>query len=418
MSAKGDMFYAWTNSSEIKGECGGAVATLLQYALSSKMVDAVLAVAKGADVYDAKLELITDPAEIPKVAGSLHCGTLLIPKMVKKYLNGAKDMKIAVPVKGCDAKGFYELAKRNQINLDNVIMIGVNCGGTVSPVVAREMIAEKYGVNPDNVFKEEIDKGQFIIEYTDEKGGHQEKGIKIDELEEVGLGRRANCQRCETKIPRQADLACGNWGVFGEKAGKATFVEVCSEKGAALFDAAVNAKVLSTCAPDPKGLEIRGKVENVMIKMGKKGQTKQFATLGEGTEKLQKIMKITSRCIACRACIENCPVCYCVECSTAKPHLVAPGQQPPDFMFHMIRFAHIADSCVNCGQCQELCPMEIPNALLMHAQQVELEKMFGHKPGVSMELPVLGFAEEADERARLNATGSDMIYENVFGEQQ
>ena len=87
-------------------------------------------------------------------------------------------------------------------------------------------------------------------------------------------------------------------------------------------------------------------------------------------------------------------------------------------MFHMIRFAHIADSCVNCGQCQELCPMEIPNALLMHAQQVELEKMFGHKPGVSMELPVLGFAEEADERARLNATGSDMIYENVFGEQQ
>ena len=87
-------------------------------------------------------------------------------------------------------------------------------------------------------------------------------------------------------------------------------------------------------------------------------------------------------------------------------------------MFQLIRFAHIADSCVNCGQCQELCPMDIPNALYMHAQQVELEKMFGHKPGVDMELPVLGFAEEAAERARLNATGSDMIYENVFGEQQ
>ena len=418
MSAKGDMFYAWTNSSEIKGECGGAVATLLQHALTSKMVDGVLAVRKGADVYDARLELITDPAEIPKVAGSLHCGTLLIPKMIKKYLNGAKDMKLAVPVKGCDAKAFYELAKRNQLNLDNVIMIGVNCGGTVSPAVAREMILTKYGVNPDSVFKEEIDKGQFIIEYTDESGKHQEKGIKIDELEAEGLGRRQNCQRCETKIPRQADLACGNWGVFGEKAGKATFVEVCSAKGAALFDSAVNAKVLSTCAPDPKGLEIRGKVENVMIKMGKKAQAKQFAELGEGTEKLQKIMKITSRCIACHACIENCPICYCVECSTKKPHLIEPGQQPPDFMFHMIRFAHIADSCVNCGQCQELCPMEIPNALLMHAQQVELEKMFGHVPGQDMELPVLGFAEEADERARLNATGSDMIYENVFGEQQ
>jgi formate dehydrogenase subunit beta len=83
-------------------------------------------------------------------------------------------------------------------------------------------------------------------------------------------------------------------------------------------------------------------------------------------------------------------------------------------MFHLIRFAHIADSCVNCGQCQELCPSEIPNALFMHSQQVELEKMFGHVPGLDMELPLMAFAEERVERARLHNTGSDMIYENVF----
>ncbi|MDD3257102.1 MAG: coenzyme F420 hydrogenase/dehydrogenase beta subunit N-terminal domain-containing protein, partial [Methanocorpusculum sp.] len=144
MSAKGDMFYAWTTSSDIKGECGGAVTSFLQHALANKMVDAVLAVRRGADLYDAKLELITDPAEIPKAAGSLHCGTLLSAKMVKKYLNGANDLKIAVPVKGCDAMAFYELAKRTQINLDNVILIGLNCGGTVSPITARDMIADKY----------------------------------------------------------------------------------------------------------------------------------------------------------------------------------------------------------------------------------------------------------------------------------
>ncbi|MDD4133443.1 MAG: coenzyme F420 hydrogenase/dehydrogenase beta subunit N-terminal domain-containing protein, partial [Methanocorpusculum sp.] len=44
MSAKGDMFYAWTTSSDIKGECGGAVTSFLQHALANKMVDAVLAV--------------------------------------------------------------------------------------------------------------------------------------------------------------------------------------------------------------------------------------------------------------------------------------------------------------------------------------------------------------------------------------
>ena len=46
------------------------------------------------------------------------------------------------------------------------------------------MIAEKFGVDPDTVHKEEIDKGQFIIEY---EGGH--KGISIDELEEEGYGQ-------------------------------------------------------------------------------------------------------------------------------------------------------------------------------------------------------------------------------------
>ncbi len=41
---KDDMFYAWTNDQEIakKAECGGAVTTLLKYALEKKIVDAVL----------------------------------------------------------------------------------------------------------------------------------------------------------------------------------------------------------------------------------------------------------------------------------------------------------------------------------------------------------------------------------------
>ena len=411
MTKKGDMLYAWTNDAEIqkKGELGGAVTTLWKYALESKTVDAVLVISKGKDLYDAKPTLITDPAQLANTAGSLHCGTLLLPKLIKKYFDGAKDKKIGVTVKGCDAMAFYELAKRKQINLDNIYMIGVNCGGSVSPVLARKMIADKYGVDPDTVHKEEIDKGQFIIEY---EGGH--KGISVDELEEHGYGRRPNCRRCKMKIPRQADLACGNWGVIGPRAGKATFVEVCSAKGAALVDGAVKKGLLATEAPNPKGLEIRGKVEGAMFKLGDKCRAGDFAALGEGKDRLKKIMEATSRCIKCYSCISACPICYCVDCTTKNPVYVRSGQVPPDFMFHLIRFAHIADSCVNCGQCQELCPAEIPNALFMHAQQVELEKMFGHVPGLDMELPIHAFVEERAERARLSNTGSDMIYENVF----
>jgi len=124
-------------------------------------------------------------------------------------------------------------------------------------------------------------------------------------------------------------------------------------------------------------------------------------------------MTETSRCIKCYSCIEACPICYCVDCTTKNPAYVKPGEVPPNLMFHLIRFAHIADSCVNCGQCQELCAMDIRNALFMHALQVDLQEMFGFVPGVDMTLPVLALVEENEERARLSATGSDQIF-NIF----
>ncbi|MDD3933003.1 MAG: Coenzyme F420 hydrogenase/dehydrogenase, beta subunit C-terminal domain, partial [Methanoculleus sp.] len=351
MAAKGDMVYAWTTSPDIAkvAECGGAVTGLLKFALENNIVDGVLAVKKGVDLYDAVPTFITDPADLAETAGSLHCGTLLLAKLIKKYLNGAQDQRIAVTVKGCDAMGIYELAKRNQVNLDNLLLIGVNCGGSVSPVSARKMIREKFGVDPNDVVKEEIDKGQFIIVTKD----GQHKGISMDELEEAGFGRRSNCRRCKMKIPRQADLACGNWGVIGDKAGKATFVEVCSEKGADLLSRAAKAGAVATEPANPKGIEIRGKVEGAMLKLGDKWRARYFEGLGSGKERLQKMMEDSSRCTKCYACIDNCPICYCVECSTKKPYLVPPGVLPVPFMFHLIRYAHVADSCVNCGQCEE-----------------------------------------------------------------
>jgi formate dehydrogenase subunit beta len=377
MAKKGDMLYAWTNDAEIKkkAELGGAVTAIWKYALESKAVDGVLVITKGTDLYDAQPVLIKDPKELAKTAGSLHCGTLLLPKLIHKYFDGAKDMKIGVTVKGCDAMAFYELAKRKQINLDNIVMIGVNCGGSVSPVLARKMIADKYGVDPNTVHKEEIDKGQFIIEY---EGGH--KGISVDELEEAGYGRRSNCRRCKYKVPRQADLACGTWGVVGEKAGKATFVEVCSEKGAKLVDGAVKSGVLATEAANPKGLEIRGKVEGAMLKLGDKWRKKDFGALGSNM--WETINRETSRCIRCYSCIENCPVCFTAADELKKNSLmVKPGEVPPNPMFHLRRFAHISDSCINCGQCEELCAMDIPLALFSHAIRVEGDATFDPKLG-------------------------------------
>jgi len=380
MVAKGDLLYAWTTDNALAGkaECGGAVTGLLRYALENKIVDVVVAVSKGFDLYDAVPVAITDPKELDKTAGSLHCGTVLLSTFIKNYLEGAKTMKVGVVVKGCDLMGLLEQAKRDEINLKNVITIGVNCGGSVNPTLARKMIKEKYGVDPDTVHKEEIDKGQFIIEY---EGGH--KGISMDELEEEGYGRRTNCRRCKYKIPRQADLACGNWGVIGEKAGKATFVEVCSDKGADLVSKAVTAKKILVENASQKGIEIRGKTEGAMLKLGEKWRKKDFSALRDTL--WDTINKETSRCIKCYSCIEKCPVCTATMFKDrADSLMVRRGVLPADPMFHMRRFAHISDSCINCGQCEELCPMDIPLALFSHAIRVEADNAFEPKLGKSV----------------------------------
>jgi formate dehydrogenase subunit beta len=377
MVGKGDMVYAWATDADVlkKGECGGAITALQRYALESGMIDAVLAVKRGADVYDAVPVLVTDPADLADTAGSLHCGTLLLSKTVKNYLDTARNTRIGVTVKGCDLMGIIELAKRGAIDMDRLLLLGVNCGGSVSPVSARRMIADKFEVDPDQVHKEEIDKGQFIIEY---EGGH--KGIKIDDLEDEGYGRRSNCRRCLYKVPRQADLACGNWGVIGDKAGKATFVEVCSEKGAELLNKAAAAGAIATEAPIPKGLEIRGKTEGAMLKLGNKWRKKDFEALA--SDLWGTIGRETARCIKCYSCIENCPVCFPVaEELKGSSRMVSSGEVPPNPMFHLRRFAHISDTCVNCGQCEELCPMDIPLALFSHAIRTEGDSAFKPKLG-------------------------------------
>jgi formate dehydrogenase subunit beta len=379
-----DMYYALSPDEEIaaSGECGGAVTSILKFLLEEGIVDAVLAVKKGADLYDAVPTLITDPEEVIETAGSLHCGTLNMAKVIHKYLDGAQDMKIAVTTKPCDAMTIVELMKRKQINQDNVVMIGINCGGTLPPVQAREMIEKFYEIDPDTVVKEEIAKGNLVIETADDA----EKEVSIDELEDQGYGRRTNCRRCETNIPKMADLAMGNWGVIGPQAGKATFVEVFSEKGAEILDKAIKANVLKVQDPVPKGIEIRANIDKAMVNLANKWQTRNFEESDE-LMNLDQYLDEFDKCIKCYGCREACPICFCRECSIESESVnwVPKGELPPSPMFHFVRMLHMVDSCTNCGQCEEVCPAEIPLARIFHKINVELQDVFDYHPGYDVE---------------------------------
>ena len=131
---------------------------------------------------------------------------------------------------------------------------------------------------------------------------------------------------------------------------------------------------------NPKGIEIRGKVEGAMLNLGNKWRKKDFGALA--SDLWGTIGRETGRCIKCYSCIENCPVCFPVAKDfKGGSRMIASGEVPPNPMFHLRRFAHISDSCINCGQCEELCPMEIPLALFSHAIRTEGDSAFESKLG-------------------------------------
>ena len=396
-----DMAYAYSANDAIKekGEYGGAVTTIMKYLLEEGIVDAVVAVEEGWDLYDAQPILITDPEDVIKSAGSLHCGTLNLAKFLSKYLDGARDMKVAITCKPCDAMTIRELMRKGKIIEDNVIMIGVNCGGTMPPVDTIKMIKEVYEMDPTKIVKEEIEKGKLVMGYAD----GTEKAFKIDDLEKEGKGRRENCQRCTMNIPTNADLALGNWGVIGELSGKATFVEVCSEKGADILTKVTDAGLIEVAEPIPKGVEIREKIDNVMVKNASKQREKDFAgTTGDILDVLKMYKDQLSKCMKCYGCREACPLCFCEDCCLEAdgPEWVPGGYTPAAPFFHLTRMVHMADACTNCGQCSEVCPCEIPVSKIWATVNQKIRDEFDYYSGIDNTDTPLPFTEFEDTGTR------------------
>jgi formate dehydrogenase subunit beta len=380
---KGDTYLARSPDEEIleKAEYGGAVTSLLKFALESGRVDAVLAVkARDGNRYDGIPVLITDPQEVIEAAGALHCASPNIARCLKEHLNGASDLRIAVTCRPCDAKAIIELAKREQINLENLLLVGLNCTGTLPPVAAQKMFDEEFGVNPADVVGEDIEDGKLTIRLKD----GTEKERDLAELEAKGYGRRENCRRCETGIPTMADVACGKWGVVGRKA---TFVEVCSEKGSDLVDGAIEAGCILVEQPDEEAVAIREAKAEAATELAREWQERDFAPFKAMSldERFDYWFGQFNQCIKCFGCRDACPICYCTDCWLEPDRgFVIGGEIPPDAMWPMVRAVHVMDSCVNCGQCQDVCSMNLPLSRFIFMLNREIAAIFKYEPGMDV----------------------------------
>jgi formate dehydrogenase subunit beta len=377
---------AWSSDKRIleRAEHGGVVTALLKFALETDMVDAVLTLKpRESSRYEGVPTLITDPEKVIETAGSMHCTSPNIARCLKEYLDGALDLRVAMTGKPCDVRAIIELAKRNQVDRENLILVGLNCTGTLHAATARRMIREQIGLDPDDVAREDIEDGILTITLRD--GTQIEKDLA--RLEEQGYGRRENCRRCDVPIPTMADLACGRWGTNGAKR---TWVETCSEKGAELLQAAIDAGAIQVEMPSAEAAEARERKRKAAIEAARMQQEQDWADLRNKSieGRLAYWTGQFRQCIKCFGCRDACPICYCADCTLeADRGLVARGEVPPNVMFPILRTIHVADSCVNCGQCQDICPSELPLSRLTHMLNAEIGSVLGYRPGMDIRVP-------------------------------
>ena len=99
--------------------------------------------------------------------------------------------------------------------------------------------------------------------------------------------------------------------------------------------------------------------------------------------------KQMEKCIRCYACRQVCPLCYCKQCIVEKsnpqwvetsPHLRG------NLAWNIVRAFHLTGRCISCGECERICPVNIPLNSINQKMSMIMEELFDYRPGISTDI--------------------------------
>ena len=97
-------------------------------------------------------------------------------------------------------------------------------------------------------------------------------------------------------------------------------------------------------------------------------------------ERSRYFESVYAKCIRCYACRDVCPCCTCRECFVDQRREGWVGKQnnvAENRFYGLTRVMHIGDRCIECGECERACPMDLPLMKLNRKVIHDLNDLFG-----------------------------------------
>lgn len=325
--------------------------------LTEGKVKYVIGYRKGSNNLKPVPAFIKTPEDAESLTWDPLCIHNLARFLVDEKRRKAREKKpdtrpVGVVVKGCDSRAVVVLLQEKLITRDDVYLIGVSC--ETRGVVDEKRLAKK--LKGKKATQVEFGKDGTIA-VTTEQGSIE---IPADEI----LAQR--CLECKANVP-------------------------------VIFDVLLGDKVKKNIANPFQSLE---KAESLSTEGKWKFWQNQF-----------------SRCIRCYACRSVCPMCYCDECvvdtinfavtadtkADEKAQKIKWAEKSPvmseNVIYHLVRAIHLAGRCIDCGECERACPVEIPIRLLNKKLEKEALSLFSYEVGFDASAPSLvsSFKDEDPE---------------------
>lgn len=293
--------------------------------------------------------LITDPSlvsdvlpfhPVMPVQGARALSELTITEPLKR--------PVAALLRPCEIRAFVENVKQSQGSLENIFIISCTCPGVIP---ASKLLGEE----------------------------------REDILRNLDENIRNACRICTAFIPgSQADMTVL---AASDEPHDGTVIYLHSERAVEIADE------LESCSLETG--QPPAELTSGLLETRKEALRELLRDTPAVSDGLQSLVSLFSSCIGCRGCREACPLCTCVLCDyeTARtmhsPELVRAESKRKGsirvpagtLQFQLGRLMHISPICTACGQCSDVCPVDIPVSDIFIRAANLVQESLDYSPG-------------------------------------